>query len=80
MFKVFRESNIITSQPRNPFDPEPISVIPTSNTGFVRPNPFTARTGLDVLHGLPSVTIEQTYELSECKFLSICLTAKKNTI
>ncbi|KAH8371874.1 hypothetical protein KR093_009208, partial [Drosophila rubida] len=74
--RVYDSQISITSQPRpttseTPRIPLPISTVAGSRT-------FIPLAGYDCLADLPSVHIEQTFELNDCKFLSLTAVSSEN--
>lgn len=71
IFTVYRESNIITSQPRPDLNVAtnriPIPSIHYTLNSPTTPRPFIPQTGLDYLQGLASIHIQQTFELNDCE-------------
>lgn len=65
---VFSEQRIITAQPTQHIKtdcrpPPSIATSPFGDPRFPGASTFTPRTGLDFLHGIPSIHVEQTVSL-----------------
>lgn len=72
---MYRESNIITAQPRNTDFNVSINRMPIPSIQYglntpTTPTTFIPQSGLGYLHGLASVHIQQTFELNDSESYS----------